>query len=123
AVALIKANREKLGAWNLKVVSGRAPEALIALPAPDRAFIGGSQGNLAKILKLLIEKNPMIRVVINAITLETLTEAIDCFRGLGFDDMEIVQITAARAKECGKYHMMTGQNPVFIISGQKGAGR
>ncbi|MEN6459883.1 MAG: precorrin-6y C5,15-methyltransferase (decarboxylating) subunit CbiE, partial [Syntrophomonas sp.] len=31
AVALIKANREKLGAWNLKVVSGRAPEALIAL--------------------------------------------------------------------------------------------
>ncbi len=123
AIALIKANAEQLGAWNLKVVSGQAPAALIDLPAPDRAFIGGSQGNMSKILKLLIEKNPRIRVVINAITLETLTEAMDCFRMLGFEDMEIVQISAARSKELGKYHMMMGLNPVFIISGQKGEGR
>ncbi|MGI5921236.1 MAG: precorrin-6y C5,15-methyltransferase (decarboxylating) subunit CbiE [Syntrophomonadaceae bacterium] len=123
AAALIKANREQLGAWNLKVVTGLAPAALIALPAPDRAFIGGSKGNLKQILKLLTEKNPEIRVVINAITLETLTEAMDCFRILGFHDIEIVQISATRSKECGQYHMMMGQNPVFIISGQKGAGR
>ena len=123
ALALIKANKEQLGAWNLKVVSGQAPAVLVDLPAPDRAFIGGSQGNMAEILKLLIDKNPMIRVVINAITLETLTEAMDCFRILGFEDIEIVQISAARSKELGKYHMMMGLNPVFIISGQKGEGR
>ncbi len=123
AIALIKANAEQLGAWNLKVIAGQAPAALIDLPAPDRAFIGGSQGNMSKILKLLIEKNPRIRVVINAITLETMTEAMDCFRMLGFEDMEIVQISAARSKDLGRYHMMMGMNPVFIISGQRGEGR
>jgi len=123
AVALIKTNAEQLGAWNLKVVAGQAPEALVDLPAPDRAFIGGSQGNMATILKLLIEKNPGIRVVINAITLETLTEAMECFRMLYFEDVEIVQISAARSKELGKYHMMMGMNPVFIISGQRGEGK
>lgn len=123
AVELIKTNAEQLGAWNLKVVAGQAPEALVDLPAPDRAFIGGSKGNMAEILKLLIEKNPGIRVVINAITLETLTEAMECLRILGFEDMEIVQISAARSKELGKYHMMMGMNPVFIVSGQRGEGR
>ncbi len=123
ALALIKANREQLGAWNLKIVAGTAPAALVGLPAPDRAFIGGSKGNMAEILKILIAKNPTIRIVINAITLETLTEAMENLDRLGFEDIEIVQISAARSKELGKYHMMMAMNPVFIISGQKGAGR
>lgn len=123
AVELIKTNTEQLGAWNLKIVAGKAPEVLVDLPVPDRVFIGGSQGNMAAILQLLIKKNPEIRVVINAITLETLMEAMECFRNLGFEDVEIVQITAARATELGKYHMLTGMNPVFIISGQRGEGK
>lgn len=119
AVALIKTNAEQLSAWNVKVIVGKAPEALVDLPAPNRAFIGGSKGNMVAILKLLIEKNPSIRVVINAITLETMMEAIDCFRIFEFEDIDIVQISAARAKDVGNYHMMMGQNPVFIISGEK----
>ena len=31
-------------------------------------------------------------------------------------DAQIIQITAARARVLGRYHMMTGQNPVYIIS-------
>lgn len=123
AVALIRTNIEQLEAWNVKVVPGSAPEALAALPAPDKAFIGGSGGLLAEILKLLTAKNPGIRVVVSAVTLETLAEAADNFRKLGFEDIDIVQIAAARANPVGKYHMMTGMNPVFIISGQKKAGR
>ena len=118
ALSLIRQNAERFGVWNLKAVAGKAPEALRDLPAPDRAFIGGSKGNLAEILALLAQKNPEIRVVINAITLETMTEAISSFQKLGFEDIDIVQIFAAHGKAAGNYHMMQGQNPVFIISGE-----
>ncbi|HML37858.1 MAG TPA: precorrin-6y C5,15-methyltransferase (decarboxylating) subunit CbiE [Bacillota bacterium] len=118
ALELIRWNAEQFEAWNLKVIAGKAPEALIGLPAPDCAFIGGSKGNLAEILELLIGKNPGIRVVVNAVTLETLAEAVGQFQRLGFRDIDIVQIFAARGKAAGNYHMMQGQNPVFIISGE-----
>jgi len=118
ALGLIRQNAERFGVWNLKVIEGKAPEALTDLPVPDRAFIGGSRGNLAEILELLVKKNPGIRVAVNAITLETLTEVISQFKNLGFEDIDIVQIFAAHGKATGNYHMMQGQNPVFIISGQ-----
>lgn len=118
ALELIRRNAEKFGAWNLEAVAGKAPEALGNLPVPDRAFIGGSKGNLAEILELLVKKNPKIRVVVNAITLETMVEAVEQFKKLGFEDIDIVQIFAARGKAAGSYHMMQGQNPVFIISGE-----
>ena len=48
--ALIEENKKKFGVWNLNVVPGSAPEALADLPAPDRVFIGGSDGNLEAII-------------------------------------------------------------------------
>lgn len=119
ALSLIRENADRFGVTNLEAVEGKAPEALIDLPVPDRAFIGGSGGNLCGILELLAEKNPNVRVVVNAITLETLTEAVNCFQKLGFKETEIVQVFAADGKEVGGYHMMTGHNPVFIISGER----
>ncbi|HWQ77483.1 MAG TPA: precorrin-6y C5,15-methyltransferase (decarboxylating) subunit CbiE [Anaerovoracaceae bacterium] len=118
ALGLIRQNAEKFRAWNIRAVAGKAPEALVDLPVPDRAFIGGSKGNLAGILELLADKNPRIRVVVNAITIETMAEAVSQFQRLGFEDMDIVQIFAARGKAAGNSHMMQGQNPVFIISGE-----
>lgn len=118
ALVLIRQNAEKFRAWNLKVVGGKAPEALACLPVPDRAFIGGTKGNLAEILELLVSRNPKIRVVINAITLETMAEAVSQFQRLGFEDIDIVQIFAAHGRAAGTSHMMQGQNPVFIISGE-----
>jgi precorrin-6Y C5,15-methyltransferase (decarboxylating) len=118
AVGLIRENRENFGAWNIKIIPGMAPEAMVDLPVPDRAFIGGSKGNLNEIISLLLEKNPGIRIVINAITLETMAEAIGLLKQLGFGDIDIVQVFAAHGKAAGSYHMMLGQNPVFIISGE-----
>ena len=31
-------------------------------------------------------------------------------------DMEVTQICASRSRVLGQYHMMTGMNPVYIIS-------
>ena len=58
----------KFAADNLEIVEGLAPEALKDLPTPTHAFIGGSSGNLKEIVKLLLEKNPQVRIVINCST-------------------------------------------------------
>lgn len=113
----IRANRTHFGTWHLRVVHGEAPAALAALPAPDRVFIGGSGGELREILSLVRDVAPAARVVINAITLETLAEAMQAMHALGFEAVTCTQVAAARAKPVGAYHMMTAQNPVFIIAG------
>ena len=117
AAALIEENAKKFGTPNVEVHVGTAPEALTDLPAPTHAFIGGSSGNMKEILKLLLDRNSRVRVVINAITLETVAEANSCFKELGFTDVDITQIQAAKAKKVGPYEMMMGQNPVYIFAG------
>ena len=116
AVKLLKENKRKFGADNLTVVQGFAPEALLELPVPSHAFIGGSSGNLKEILEILFARNPRVRIVINAIALETVAEAVECLKTLPVCDTDIVSVSVGKAKEVGSYHMMMGQNPVYIIS-------
>ena len=59
-------------------------------------------------------------MVVNAITLETLGEALKVMGELPFTDVDIVSVTAAKSRELGRYHMMMGLNPVYIISGTGG---
>lgn len=118
AVELLYKNKEKFRADNLEIISGFAPEAMVDLPVPTHAFIGGSSGNLKKILNLLLEKNPHIRVVINCITLETVAEAVECIKTLPVEDVDIAQVNVAKGKKAGPYHLMMGQNPVYVISFQ-----
>lgn len=118
ALELIEKNKKEFGVKNLKIVDGLAPEALESLPPPNGAFIGGSKGNLNEILECLIEKNPNVRVIINAVALETLSEVTSAMKKYEFEDVEIVQISVAKAKKLGDYNLMLGQNPVFIISAQ-----
>lgn len=115
ACALIRANREKFGAYNLRLTQGAAPEALSELPAPDRAFVGGSGGNLTQILACLQKKNPAVRVVVSAVAAETLSEALGALKALRFEGLEIAQISVSRSRQAGPYHMMTAQNPIFLL--------
>jgi precorrin-6Y C5,15-methyltransferase (decarboxylating) len=114
---LIRENAKKLGVTNLTCINGEAPNSLAWLPAPDAAFIGGSDGNLGDILEYLLRLNPSVRLVVSAVTLETLTEATAAFTRLAVTDVEIVQISVSRAKLLGDHHLMMAQNPIFIISG------
>ena len=118
AAALIEENCRKFGTPNVHVVEGTAPEALEDLPAPTHVFIGGSSGNLKEILALVLGKNPKVRVVLNAITLETVGEANACLKELPFENVEITQIQVSKSKKVGPYQMMMGQNPVYIFSCQ-----
>ena len=69
------------------------------------------KGELKAIVELLRNKNPDVKIVLSAIALETLNEAMEVL-----EDIDITSISIAKAKEIGKYHMMTGQNPIYIIS-------
>ncbi len=121
AADLIDENIEKFKTRNIEVIRGTAPSAIENLPGPDACFIGGSSGNMDEIVSVVLKKNPYVNVVINTITLQSLNEAISCMEKYGFTDVEIVNISSAKAKKAGKYDMMIGQNPIYIISG-KGSG-
>ena len=118
ALALAGENRVRLGAFNLHLRGGEAPAGLADFPAPDKVFIGGSGGNLEEIFALILEKNPAARIVVNAVTLETLEEARRCFARFGLE-WEAVCVSAACAEKLGRYHLMKAQNPVYILTGEK----
>lgn len=121
AAKLIRENCRKFQVSNIEVVEGMAPEAFLDLPVPTHAFIGGSSGNLKEILELLLKKNPKIRVVISAVTLETIGETVECLKELPFAGIETVQVQMAKAKTLGRYQLMMGQNPVYVFTAQGNA--
>ena len=123
ALELIEKNKHYHRAWNLDTIAGEAPEALEGLEAPTHAFIGGSSGKLERILEVLWQKSPGVRIVLNVISLETLQEAVKALREYDIEYQEIVQVTVAKARQLGSHHLMMGQNPVYIITLQKSGGR
>ena len=120
ACALIETNKRHLGVSNVTVICGKAPDCLTDLPAPTHVFVGGSSGNLRSILEIALNKNPKVRIVINAVTVETLAEATEAMKALPVVNTDIVQLSAARGRKLGRYHLMTGMNPVFILSCEGG---
>ncbi len=121
-LALLEENKKKFALNHMTIVQGTAPEAMEELPAPTHAFIGGSSGNMKEIMELLLKKNPQVRMVINCITLETVGETLSCIKEMQTThaewnwESEAVQLSVARSKEIGRYHMMMGENPIYIIT-------
>ncbi len=116
AVDLIRKNAEQFGLSNVIPVRGTAPEAFDSLPVPTHAFLGGSGGAMKEILTALLIKNPKIRIVINTVTLESLTEAVQLLGDLRISDPEIVQVMVSKAQSAGSYRLMKAENSVYLIS-------
>ena len=116
AIGLLKQNKEKFRLGNLEVVEGSAPDACRDLPAPTHVFIGGSSGGIKEIIALAREKNPEVRVVATAIALESVGELTACMKDKSLSEAEVVCLQAARGKKAGPYHLMLGQNPVYIFT-------
>ena len=74
ALELLKRNLEQFHLHNVIPVAGTAPDALRELEAPTHVFIGGSGGHMEEIMRCVWEKNPDARVVVNAVSLETIAE-------------------------------------------------
>jgi len=115
-IELIKTNAEKFGCANVHPVHTLAPDGLEELPIPTHAFIGGSKGNLKEILSLLRTKNPEMRVVITAVSLETISELQSIQKEFPVKDDEIIQLGVSRAEKVGSHSLLKAGNPVFICS-------
>lgn len=112
ALALAQANREKFGAWNLRLAEGSAPAALEGFPAPDAVFVGGGGVELTAILEAVRRANPKARVCVSAISLETLYAAVSELK-----NPEVTQISVSRSRAAGALHLLLAQNPVFLVTG------
>lgn len=116
AVSLTEKNRKKFGLENITVVQGEAPECLSGLPAATHAFIGGSGGRLREILDALYRANPLMRVVINAVSVETVCEIKEVLELYPVENEELVQLQVSRAGKAGRYHLVQAENPVWVCA-------
>ena len=124
-VMLTRENLQKAGAENRsEVIAGEVPETLREWifgrirerkPLATHAFLGGTGGHMAEVLDLLAKTMPHIRIVANVIALETLEQLLGWTGRHGITP-EISQVQISRGEMAGKYTMMRGQNPVWVIS-------
>ena len=115
AVELCRQNALKFAADNIEIIEGEAPEALSELPAPTHAFIGGSGGNMRDIISCVLSKNKAAKIVINIISLTTLSEVVNMLDELGLEG-DIVSLSCAKQQLAGKHRLMLAQNPVYVVA-------
>ena len=65
---------------------------------------------------MLKEKNPHVRVVIAAISLETVAEITALIKEMQIGQAEVVALQVSRAKAVGDYHLMQAENPVYLCT-------
>lgn len=119
AVELLGKNKELFGLTNLDVIAGEALENIKTMPAPDCVFVGGSGGDLCEMLDVIYAKNSKCRIVINAITVETLAQVAAYYKEHPDYSLEIVNVFVARSKKLGSYNLMMAQNPVYVMTALK----
>lgn len=116
AIKLTMDNCAAFHIGNTTVISGNAPSCFHDLPAPDVVFIGGTGGNMQEIIRHIVETAPMARMAITAIAPESLCSALTALKCCGIKPY-ITQISIARSKEAAGLHMLTANNPIFLITG------
>ena len=109
-VGRLAANAEALGVPHLRLVRGRAPEALAGLPGPDAVFIGGGITNPGVLDTCWAALRRGGRLVANAVTLEAEAVLADGRARLGG---ELTRIAVTRAAPVGGF---TGWRPAMPVT-------
>lgn len=118
-VGFMTENLHKFAAHNIKLIEMEAPDGLDDIPDPDRVFIGGAGGNLEEIIDVIGKRlKPEGLIVINAVTLETLTKAVEYLEDQGFST-EAVCVNISRTRKLTEYKMFEALNPVYVITASK----
>jgi len=124
----IEKNKKRFAISNLEIIHRNAPDCLKELPLPDAVFIGGGGEDIGKILAVCSKKLTVRgRIVVNAITLDTLKTATDFFKKANWDT-ETVSVNIAKTKlvpaslkqgDIAKLQLFNAYNPIFITIGEK----
>jgi precorrin-6Y C5,15-methyltransferase (decarboxylating) len=113
--AIAQRNRQALGVSNYTLVQGKAPAGLAQWPDPDAVFVGGSGGELADLIALVLGRlKPEGWLVMNFVTLENLGAAVAALKQAGAA-WDVLQLQASRSKPILQMHRMAAENPVWIV--------
>ena len=133
----IEKNKKRFAISNLEIIHRNAPECLKELPLPDAVFIGGGGEDIGKILAVCSKRLTVRgRIVVNAITLDTLKTATDFFKKSNWNS-ETVSVNIAKTKlvpasprlnlsgaslrqgDIATLQFFNAYNPIFITIGEK----
>ncbi len=117
AVAYARQEAVAAGAGNVEFFEGDAVDVLPDLGPLDAAFVGGSR-RLPEVLDLLAD-SVQGRIVVNAVMVGTLHEAIASMQRLGIF-VEAVHLQVSRSAGIADGVMFKPINPVYIVVGGAG---
>ena len=108
--ARIVRNAAALGVPALEVVTGRAPEPLERLPAPDAVFVGGGASAPGLLDACVARLRPGGRLVVHGVTIETERVLAERYAALGG---ELVRLAVEHAAPIGTF---TGWTPARTVT-------
>ena len=97
------------------ILHGKAPDGLDTFPDPDAVFIGGTAGGMGDILDICCNRlKDGGRIVLNAVTIENLSEAMTAFKERGYQTI-ITLAQISRSKPILNLTRFDALNPIYII--------
>ena len=96
-IEVIRQNHDAFRVANYTLVHDKAPAGMEAWPDPDAVFIGGSGGELADLIRLVLSRlKPDGHLVMNFVTLENLATALETLK-----DVQTQSVGAKQPAEAG----------------------
>ncbi|MFL6422453.1 MAG: precorrin-6Y C5,15-methyltransferase (decarboxylating) subunit CbiT [Nitrososphaeraceae archaeon] len=118
----VKLTRRNLLKFDVKaeVIFSKAQDILPLLPQVDAIVIGGTSGEVERIVNLGIDRlNKGGRIVIDTVLIETMYKALTTINQANLEEVDITQAIIAKARKVTTGTMMSARNPIIIISATK----
>lgn len=119
AIELTKKNLLKFNV-SADVLHGKAQDLLPTLPLVDAIIVGGTWGDTRQVIQLAADRlKKGGRIVIDTILIETMYQALVAVNELQLAEVDVTQVTIAKARKVTTGTMMLARNPVMMISATK----
>jgi cobalt-precorrin-6B (C15)-methyltransferase len=118
----VKLTRKNLLKFDVKaeVIFSKAQDILPLLPQVDAIIIGGTSGEVERIVNLGIDRlNKGGRIVIDTVLIETMYKALTTINQANLEEVDVTQAIIAKARKVTTGTMMSARNPIMIISATK----
>jgi precorrin-6Y C5,15-methyltransferase (decarboxylating) len=108
-------NRRRFCAYNVRIVAGEAPDALVDEEPPAAVFLGGSGGRLVDILDFVLAcMRPEGLLVANFVSLEHLARCLDTVRTAGWI-AEVTLVQVSKGAPLADLTALESQRPVWVV--------
>ncbi len=116
-LALLKMNSENFGvSSNCFPVIGRAPNVLDDLPAPNKVFIGGSDGELSDLLPMLWARLPSNGLLMATAVTDKTKRALELFcQSIKPVEIECVELAVGRGELVETGFEFNEKRPVMVL--------